>query len=426
MAALKEALKTLGKQLHQPLNNARGIAILIAVACLLLITYIAIEVTYDTNIEYIVNSNGLNRIKSYYAAKAGVDIALLRIKIYQKVQSQFGKQMGSNASMLDEIWKFPFTWPLPVPADLNAVDKDSIQKMLSESTMDASYMVTIEDEGSKLDLNDLVSPSKVLRDNAKKQLLAIFSQKLKNDEEFGRKYSGYRFEDLIANIQGWMSGTSRLENNQDKRPAYQELNNQAGTTDYYPPNRIFRSLSELHFVPGMADEFYKILEPVVTLYGMKGINPNLAPKEVLLSLDPGMTEEAVKEIMKRRSDSNLGGPFKDANDFWTYANRMGARITNDTSSIPLIFENIMNFRIKSTGEYARVTSEIEAVVMDFSQTASKIKNYVDKEKQASNPQGQAAKNPATGQTQTTGSANNQTKSDSTNKGPPRIVLWSEK
>lgn len=426
-------LKILGAQLRRPLNNNRGIAIMIAIACMLIITYIAIEVTYDTNIEYAVNANGMNRIKSYYAAKAGIDIALLRIKIFQKAQSQFGKQLGSSSGLLDEIWRFPFAWPLPVTEEINAVEKDNIQKLVKESIMDASYIVTIEDEGSKLDLNDLVSPSKALRDNANTQLLAIFQQKVKDDDEFARKYSNTRFEEVVGSIEGWMSSTSKTSDGKDKMASYSELNSKAGSS-FFPPNRAFRTLAELRMVPEMNDDFFDLLEPVVTIYGMKGINPNLASKAVLKSLDPGITEEVATELVKRREDNNLGGPYKDAQDFWGYAQSKGAQTVGDTSKIPLIFESIMNFRIRSTGQFGNVTSEITAIVMDVSQTASKIKSFVDKEKQSNNQNSNSTdpndpsanpSNPGGG----SGQQNNQnqkTATDAQNKGPPRIVYWSER
>ncbi len=414
-------LKILGKQLRQPLSNNRGVAILIAVACMMIVTYIAIEVTYDTRIEYEVNANGMNRIKSYYAAKAGVDLALLRIKVFQKVQSQFGKQLGSSAGMLDEIWRFPFAWPLPVAPEVNAVEKDNIQKLVKESIMDSSYIVTIEDEGSKLDLNDLISPSKVLRENAKKQLLSVFTEKMKSDDEFSRKYSNTRFEELIGSIEGWMSSTSRTSAGQDKMPAYSELNTKAGS-QAFPPNRGFRTLAELRMVPDMNDDFFDLLEPIVTIYGMKGINPNIANKAVLKSLDPGITDEVVSELMKRREDQNLGGPYKDAQDFWGYATSKGAQIQGKTDDIPLVFESIMNFRIRSTGQFGNVSSEITAIVMDFAQTASKIKNYVSKEK----PPPASGDDSAGGGNPTTPKAEPKTESDAANKGAPRIVYWSEK
>lgn len=407
------------RRLATPLNNQRGIALMVAVAALMLIMYFAMEVSYESNVEYIVNSQGLNRVKAYYAAKAGLQISLLRIKIYQQAQSQLGEQLG-DSPMLDQIWKFPFAWPLPIPDELNAVDKDSFKKAVKESTMDASYMVTIEDEGSKIDINDLNSPSKYLRDSTRNQLLAIFQQKTKDDENFGREYSNTNWEELVNNIADWMSDKSASLNGGDKRAKYGDMNRD--TQEYYPPNRAFRTLSELYMVPGMQDAFYELLEPRITIYGMKGINPNLATKEVLKSLDPAMTDEAVAEIIKRRESENEGGPFKcDPNtntstDFWNFVQSRGVRVMTNVQEIPMTCEKVMNFKIRSTGEFAGATREITAFVMDLDRTATKVKSFVDKEKQQANPSPSPSPSPGGGRTQKA----------QVPKGPPRIVYWNER
>lgn len=408
----------------RPVRNNRGVAILIAVACIMMISYFAMEITYDSNVEYIVNSQGLNRLKAYYAAKAGVDLSLLRIKTFQKAQATFGKQLGSQAAMLDEIWRFPFAWPLPTTPEMNSIDKDNVKKLVKESMMDANYIVTIEDEGSKIDLNDLSSVSKVLRETTKKRILQIFEQRKKDDDGFARVYGGTDFSQLVDSIQGWMTSTNRTDGGQDKRASFAELNSLAGATDTFPPNRSFRTLAELHFIPGMNDEFYGMLEPLVTIYGMKGLNPNLASKDVLKSLDPGITNEVADEVIKRRSDTQLGGPFKDAQDFWSFVNSKQARLENDTKDIPLVFDTVMNFRIRSTGEFAGASREITAIVMDVSKAASKVSEYLTQEKQdqtASDPN----KSPQTTGT-AAGNTNSKTATDANNKGPPRIVYWNER
>jgi general secretion pathway protein K len=419
-------------KLHQPVQNERGVAILIAVACIMMITYFAMEITYDSNVEYIVNSGGLNRIKAYYAAKAGVDLSLMRIKVYQKVQAQFGKQLGDQAGMLDEIWRFPFAWPLPITPELNSVDKDSIKKLIGASLMDASYIVTIEDEGSKIDLNDLNSVSKVLRDSTKKRLVAVFEQRKKNDPVFERAYSSMNFTDLVGNIQDWMSATTKSDNGNDKRAGYSELSSaasKAGTTsESFPPNRSFRTLAELHMVPGITDAFYDMLAPIVTIYGMKGINPNLTSKEIIKSLDPGITDEIANEVIKRREDPKLGGPYKDAQDFWNFVTSKNARLEGNPKEVPLIFDTIMNFRIRSSGEFAGASKEITAIVMDVSKAASKMSDYINQEKQAAAGGSGAA---GTGVGGTVAGGGTTTKpaaatSDATNKGPPRIVYWNER
>ncbi|WP_253696824.1 general secretion pathway protein GspK [Bdellovibrio bacteriovorus] len=421
---MRKEIKVLGRNLAAPLSNQRGVAMMVAVACIMLIMYFAMEVSYDSNVEYLVNSQSLNRVKAYYAAKSGMQLSLLRIKIYQQAQSKFGAQLG-NSPMLDQIWKFPFAWPMPIPDELNAVDKDNFKKIFKESAMDSSYIVTIEDEGSKIDLNDLNSPSKTLQDMTKKQLLNIFEQKKQEDEEFAREYSNVRFEELINNIADWMSPKSQSLNGGDKRANYAELN-QLSQTDYYPPNRAFRTIAELHMVPGMNDTFFDLLQPRITIYGMKGINPNLATKEVLKSLDPAMTDEVVAEIIKRRETEEEGGPFKcDQNggsqDFWSFVQQKGIRIMGNPEDIPMTCDTVMNFKIRSTGEFAGATREITAIVMDLNRAATKIKSFVDKEKQDPNAPPEDPNKPKT----PTG-GNNNANTNQVQKGPPRIVFWQER
>ncbi|WP_374032650.1 general secretion pathway protein GspK [Bdellovibrio bacteriovorus] len=429
-----KAIKALGREVHRPLNNAKGIALMIAIACIMLIMWIAMEVSYDSNVEYLVNSQGLNRVKAYYAAKSGMQLSLLRIKIYQQAQSKLGDKLG-DTKMLDQIWQFPFAWPLPIPDELSAIDKDAFKKAVADSTMDTSYIVTIEDEGSKIDLNDLASPSKSLQELTKKQLVTIFAQKIKEDENFQREYSNVRFDELVNNIADWMSPKSASLNGGDKRANYAELN-QASQSDYYPPNRPFRSVAELHMVPGMNDDFYDLLAPRVTIYGMKGINPNIATREVLKSLDPAMTDEVVTEIIKRRDSEEEGGPFKcdqggGSSDFWQFVQGKGIRTEGNPEDVPLICDSVMNFKIRSTGEFAGATREITAIVMDLQKTASKVKSYVDKDKKAAAGGDQSGGNPdpaAGGGNPSGGSAGGSAGNNATQipKGPPRVVYWNER
>lgn len=397
------------------LNNNRGMALIMAVTSVLLISYLAMEVSYDSLVEYNVNVNSLNRLKAYYAARAGVDLSLLRVKTFQQAQAQFGKQLGGQSEMLDQIWKMPFAWPVPMPPELNSVDKDSIETTLKESIMDASYVVTIEDEGSKLDLGDLVSPSKALQESTRRRLLDMFQNKLKNDEEFQRKYGSFRFEELVGAIADWQSNLRSSVSGGDKRQGYRDY------PEGFPPNRGFRTVQELRLVPGMNEEFYELLEPNITIYGMKAINPNQANKELLKSLDPEINDEIADAIIKRRGDPQEGGPFSNKDDFWSFVTGRGARIGENAEQTPLIFDKVMNFRIKSLGEYSGVSREINVVVMDLQSVASTLKTYVEKERAAANNSGGGA-NPAPTPTPTPG----QGQSPTLPKGPPRIVYWGER
>lgn len=418
-------------------RNQRGVALIMAISALALITYLAMEVMHDANVEYTVNSQGLNRLKAYYAAKAGLDLSLLRVKIYQGVMQKVGNKPEAAAykQYIDEIWRFPFAWPLAMPTESTGVDKEQVADIVKKSLIDASFVADIQDEGSRTDLSDLVSPSKTLRDLTHKRLVEIFKRKVQDDDDFRDRYGSVNFDELINNIADWMSDKNSSMNGGDKKSKYADLN--ASSRDSFPPNRGFRTVQEMRMVAGMTDDFFDLLAPQITIYGMRGVNPNVASKDILKSLDPGIDDRVADEIIKRRDDPQQG-PFGDAEGFWNWVMNppAAARIQNqDYKNIPLYFDSLISFRIKSTGEFAGAVREITAIVTDLDRTAGRVKEYLDKDiKNAqSNGNGNGAGN-GNGGGGNTGSGNggkqtgNQTSAQNNPlpKGPPRIVYWMER
>ncbi|MBX3040347.1 MAG: general secretion pathway protein GspK [Bdellovibrionaceae bacterium] len=399
---------------------------MLAIVTMGLLTYLAMEVMYDSTVEYTVNSQGLNRLKAYYAAKSGLEIGLLRVKVYQQVMKKMNPtQLGAMGDYVDEIWKFPFTWPLMLPDNLNAVEKEQAKDTVKDTFMDASYALSITDEGSKLDLNDLVSKSKTLQDTASRRLLEIFERKQRDDEEWRRKYGGTRFEDLVNAIADWMSDKNSGRGGNDKRSGYNDLNRESPNS--YPPNRGFRTVQELRLVSGMNDDFFDLLAPQVTIYGMRGVNPNVASKDVLMSLDRGITSEVADELIQRRSDPKLGGPYKSPDDFWSYANQKGARLeAADSERPPITTDPLTTFRIKSTGEYGGATREIEVIVADFDRISTNIKQFIDKDNPKETPPGGGTPPPGGGGGGLGTTTTTTTNSTIPSKGPPRIVYWTER
>ncbi len=402
-------------------KQERGIAVLMAVFTVVVIMYLVTEITYDTNVEYIVNANAVNRIKAYYAAKSGVELSLLRIKIFTKIQRQLGGSLPpAQKKLLDMIWNFPFTWPPMIPDEASGVDKDMIKDKVKESKMDATYYASISDEGSKIDLNDLNSPSKALREVAKRMLNQIFENRIRNDEEWARQNRDFKYEEVVNNIIDWVDDDRQSLNGGDEKQLYSSLG-----AEELPPNRAYRTVEELRMVAGMTDQVYDMLKDRVTVYGMRAINPNYASSDVLKSLDPSMKDEVVAKIVKRRSDEKSGGPFKDAGEFWGFANGEGANVTEQNQkSIPLTFSDVINFKIRSVGEYANVSREIEAIVFDFNTVAGTIaaKTLADAKEAAGGTSGgqsggSDAGNPA---------KNSNKSNDPLPKGPPRIVYFIER
>jgi general secretion pathway protein K len=400
------------------LKNEKGVAIILAIFTVTLILYLVTEVTYETSVEYGIHAQSVSKLKAYYAAKSGVQLSLLRIKVYSQVmRSLQGKANPQILKMLDLIWSFPFVWPPVLPSDGLSIDKDLLENQLKESKMDATYSVQISDEGSKIDLNDLGSPSKALAQSAKKLLEGIFENKKTNDEEWARQNENLKYEEVINNMIDWMDANTESLNGGDERRFYE---NSADTEVPYPPNRAFRTLGEIKLVAGMNDEIYQLIKDQITVYGQKAINPNYASADVLKSIHPSMTDEVVGQILQRREDPNAGGPFTSEQDFWSFVSQQRASVPEDVQrNLPLVFEAALNFRIVSRGEYANNIREITAVVFDVNAAAKAVAQSIIK----SNPSPQDPNRPPENNPN---QQNTQTEQEPLPKGPPRIVYWNER
>lgn len=411
------------KKSKEILKSQKGIALILAIFTVVLISYLVVEISYETNVEYLVNANSISRLKAQYAARSGLELSLLRLKIFTKVKRQYGKQLGAQAKLLDLIWTFPFAWPVPSDIATNSADKELIDSATKESQMsDVKFGADIYDEGSKIDINDLASESKKVAEITKKNLLNLFEGPMK-DQKFINAHPRFRPEEMIENIKDWVDSDTQSSIRGSESEVYSQVPGQENQE--LPPNRAFRSIEELRFVPGMDEEIFNILKGSVTVYGMKAINPNYASLNILMSMDKSITKEIAEEIDKRRTDEAKGGPFKDGSDhcksdFWGFVNGKGARVDQATiDDLPLQCDSVANFRIKAYGKFGGVTKEIEAVVYDVKMGAQIIAEAVKKEKAQNTPVAPGAPTPTPAPS--TGPV-----PDPLPKGPPRVVYYGER
>lgn len=392
------------------IHSERGVALLIALFAMALLVFIAMEVSYDTSVDYVVAAQQVNRIKAYYAAKSGVELSLLRIMLYKQAMAAFGDSLGANKGMLDPIWSFPFMWPpTALGGKATEVDKDMIKEAVDSALMQAQYAATIGPEGGKLDINDLGSDLKALKKTMIAQVVKIFGSEKEHNEAFAKKYAGVRFEEIANNIADYIDEDRESLNGGDEGAGYKDLGEKDVTM---PPNRPMRTIEELHQVAGMTDDFYKILAPRVTVFGTKGINVNYAQKDVLMALDVTMTDEAADKIIARRGDPKLGGPFKDDDDLFGYIRSYGVNVKNiQDAKVPLLYEQEFNFRISSTGFASNVKREIIAVTYDYVNLTGRLAQLMDD--QAALDQGQLT------------NTNVPKRKIEGAKGRPAVVYWEE-
>ena len=354
----------------RPLKNNSGSAILYAVFLMSLLLFISLEIAKDSLIEYQSAVNSVKRVQAYYAAKSCTQISLLRIKAYQQATHSLGKSLP-DPSMLDILWQFPLSWPMAIPTDLSSTNTDDIQKVTKSSTFKHQFSSQISSESGKIDINDLGSPSEGIRNKTRDQILTLFSAKLLDQSDFSKKYVNFRFDVLLNDMIDWVdSDKVRLEGGGAEASLYSERR-----SEYIPPNQPFKTLEELHMVHGMTDEIYDILAPAITLYGGKGVNINYADKATLKGLDRQMTDLVVEQILKRRTDPSLGGPFKDQDDFFGFIGGLGVNTSDfNEQRIPLYYDFEINFNVSCIGAVGNITRKITSIVYDFQKVQSRLKS----------------------------------------------------
>ena len=366
-------------------NNQQGSAIMLAIFTVTFVIFLTTEISKNTIMEYLTSSVEIKKVQAQYAADACLKLNLLRIKGYQQANNALGDQIP-DLSMLDTIWQFPLNWPPTLPTNISQFDSSTIKKTVGGSLMKHQFVSSISSEGGKIDINDLGSPSEGLRNKTKLQILQrLQSRVLNGDDSFAERYANFNFEELVNNIADWVDQDQESQNGGGEQAYYTDYRN-----EFIPPNRPFKTMQEMHMVAGMTHEIFNILAPEITLFGVKGVNINQADQEVLMSLfsqyDPQTANELVTEILKRRNSPELGGPFKDEEEFVGF---LGAFIDpqgfNDSEGkIPLFFGAELNFKISCIGVVGNMTREIEAVVYDATSVQGRLQTALLQDQDSQN------------------------------------------
>jgi type II secretory pathway component PulK len=376
------------------LRDDSGAALMMAIFTVTMLMVIATEIMYETNVEYAVSAQAVNQVKAHYAAKAGIEISLLRLHIWRKITDLVKPEMINMMPMLEMIWNVPFSWPPMIPESTNAVEKSGIKDSVKKSLMQAQYLANIESESSKIDLsllavappNDPEHPRKQgdpddIATSTTKQIEQVFTSKIETDEVFAKKHNVDDVQTLARNIRDWVDADDKSDHG-DEKTAYQALN----LGDKLPPNRPFKTFEELHMVAGMTDELYRLLLPRVTIYGARAINVRYATKETLMAA-LGINDEIAGKVIEERSKQDTTS-FKDVKSFMDYLETLGIRkealydSTTGKPKINILVEPEFNFRVKSVGVAGKVQREITAIVYDYDLVLYQVRSQAA----AANPQ----------------------------------------
>ncbi|MCW8893276.1 MAG: type II secretion system minor pseudopilin GspK [Deltaproteobacteria bacterium] len=248
-------------------NNEKGMALLLVLIVVTLLTAVLMELSYSTLIEQRLTETFRDSTRAYYLARGGITAGQ--------------KLLLSDKNKYDSATEFWATGISSYPVGEGFVS------------------VAIEDLDGKLAVNSLVvgnNPQTVIIDR------------------FYRLLSAFEIDEpgeLTAAIIDWLD--------QGDEP-YQMIKTDAleipvaGAEDFYYQqlaspypckNGPLESVEELRLVKGFSERIFNIVSPYLSATKNKQININTAKREVLRSLGPNLDEQTVDFIIEMRRETPI-------------------------------------------------------------------------------------------------------------------------
>lgn len=248
-------------QKDRTMRDEQGVALLLAILVLALLVALILEFDTDARREYREAAAFRDNFKATVLTRAAVQAA--RAVLQQDHLRD--KQTGQMYDATTDLWAFPIT-----------------KYAIGDGLMTAQ----IEDERSKLNLNDLATAADP---NAKKtkvlRIKRLFALLQLNP-------------DLVDAIVDWVDADDIPEAAGAESVYYQALR-----PSYRAANAPLQTPGELRLIKGMTPEIVDKLLQYVTVYphdGESRININTADLLVLQALDPRISQTTAGEIIQNR------------------------------------------------------------------------------------------------------------------------------
>ena len=252
------------------LANENGMALLLVLVIITLLTSLLIELSYSTLVDMRLTETFRDSTKAYYLANGGISAGRMLLQ-----EDDNGYDHSS------EMWH---------------------TGIISYPVGQGSVSVTIKDLNSKLAINTLVSgnnPRTVVVDRFYRLFAALDIESLADPAELtaalidwldsgDQNYQLIQTDDLDIPVSG-------AENDY-----YQSLSN-----SYSCKNGELETLQELLLIKGFSKEVISKISPYITVNGSDMININTASAEVLMALNSNLDETTISTVIDLRNDEPI-------------------------------------------------------------------------------------------------------------------------
>ena len=262
-----------------------------------------------------------NRVKAYYIAKSGLNIAKYLISEY-------------NSNITEQ----------------NLLFKDMSVYQNSYPLLGGTAKLFVYPQGTKFNVNMLIYANGTVNETLYEELRRLLyviglPPVVLNDIEVFMQKNSLSYTDLSSNFTKYVN----IKTGYNQTLSAGEPQLESGT--YKAP---FLTVRDLMLVPGMKYKYYYILKNFLCVNSSGLININYAPYEVIYSLSPLISVSAAKELVGYR----LNNPITSAADITSVP---GFNESAVTAISPLIELSSKYYKIKAEGYYRGAHISISAL-----------------------------------------------------------------
>jgi type II secretory pathway component PulK len=140
-------------------NSEKGVAMLMALVTLFILSILAGEIVYQSSVFTSVVFRQRDALRATLLARSGLRLALLQLKATKKAKAKAKSLgMGDNMALIDKIWQTPMILPPPDLPGLNTFDTSALAEFRKSLGFEGVVNVTIIGENGRMSLNSMVWP----------------------------------------------------------------------------------------------------------------------------------------------------------------------------------------------------------------------------------------------------------------------------
>lgn len=346
-------------------NKESGVAILLVMSAIMLLTILLANFSYDSELNKLKIFNAQDRAQARLNAEAGLNFALLKLRLYQQARNTLEKNKAIkdviSEHKVQSLITQPFIFPPPVPPSADLIQKSAVKDFVDSSVIDGHLAVSIssisgflnpnnlrialpkdlEGSGSSEDENDSdkgkTDTKAKLHEYIEKEFIEFLSNAIKEKREesaqMDARYSEYDPVLLIKELKYYVNDPGKFED--ESKSDIEAIYSQANITPKHAP---MTSISELYLLAGWTEDIISLVIDRMTVHEQGQISVNEMTESQLKMIFPKINKEQIDDFFKYRDGTpSTAGSENDG---------------DDEENAPHPFKNVQEFKEVITGKLA--------------------------------------------------------------------------